>query len=1837
MNASELIKEFESAGIRLWREGEGLRFRAPRGVMTDERLAVLRSRKQELLAHVPDGPSPDGTSSHAPAGREALWQPEPQARHEPFPLTDIQSAYLLGRDEAFDYGGVSCHIYLEFERPAELDPERLQQAWDGLVERHDMLRSVICQDGTQRIAPALPDTRIPVTDLRHETAEAAAGALAAVREELSHRVHPAGERPMYELRLTRAPDHSRLHLSMDFMVLDWISIQLLLTELDLRYAQPGWPLPPVDATFRDYVAAEQRLRETERYERDRAYWWSRVDDLPAAPALPLADGHDPSRAAPRFRRLGTSLSREDWQTLRARAADHGVTPANAVLAAYAETIGRWSANERFCLGLTVLNRMPLHPHVARMLGDFTSVSLLSVDHSARAAFAERARGMGEQLFEDLDHRLCSGVQVLRELARRRGREAALMPVVFTGGIGVVGEALKDAAPQLRPVYGISQTPQVWIDCQATDQFGGLEVNWDVREGVFPEGMVEDMFAAFTRLLHRLAEGNAPWREADPVGLPERQATLRETVNATVAAEPGGLLHAPLVEYARGCPDRTAVVDAGGSMTYGEWLGRAAWVAGELRDAGCRPGDLVAVLMDKSRDQTVGVLGVLLAGAVYVPVDTGQPHVRRDRILTGCGARYAVYSDPGPVEELPAGIRPVNVTGGEVLAPEEWPVPASAPDDLAYVIHTSGSTGEPKGVMISHRAAANTVHDINQRFAVSSADRVFGLASLAFDLSVYDLFGPPSLGAVLVLPDPARRGDPSHWADLMERHSVTLWNSVPAQLQMLLHYLDTEPRPLTRLRLALLSGDWIPLALPGHAQRQLPGAELVSLGGATEAAIWSIHHPIRGVEPQWRSIPYGVPLANQRFHVLDGALRDRPDLVAGELYIAGTGLADGYLGDPERTAERFLRHPVTGERLYRTGDLGRYLPDGEIEFLGRTDQQVKIRGHRVELGEIDAVLGEHPAVGCSAVLVDGTDAVERSLVAFVEPAACTEPSRPAVAEAVRECVPPPPAHAPDADSVAAYVRHLDRAFLLSMAETVAASGIFAGEGTGCTEEELADRLGVDARYRGLLHRWLVALERAGHVRHESAAGTWHGTERPGKPETDRAWDELAAHTPDEVCPPALRTYFRAHADALPALLRGEREEVELFFPGGSQEIARSWYVDNLPAQHLLTTLAAAVRSAAGAVRGRPLRVLEVGAGIGAATGPVLDALADQPVHYLFTDVSEYFLTDARERFGARPGMRFGLLDMNRDPRDQGMLPNSFDIVLSAGALNNARDTPLVLDRLRGLLAPQGWLCLLEMTREHPEITATQAFMMEEPEDLRSGSGNLFVDEDGWCELLTRAGAGEVLTLPGPDDPFAALGQRVIAASFKQDRAVVEAEEVVGWAAQRLPAHMVPAHVQVIDEMPLTSNGKVDRKQLLDWVPRRGDRAAAEETEPPRPGVEQRVARLWAGLLGGDLPSRELGFFDAGGDSLLAARLVGQLREHLPEAADVTFDVLLRALLHTPTVAGLAALLAAPHEPAAPGEERRSASVRGRGAVVDLGGSGTGPVRLLVHEGLGTLAPYRPLIEELTAAGPVVGLAVEDSDRYLELPAPRLVEDLAARYAREVLAAGHREVEVVGYCSGGLVAAELARALDEGGAEVHGLAVVSSYRIPYRLHDELVIDYAFARVMGAELRSLGWPADEGDMGHALATALERSPEALEPGAFALLDGDDRLRAVAERFRLLGEQPSEKRRDALRQALAHTASGLDSAEQVTALHRVFEHTVQAVTHYDPVPYAGDITFLRPLEPTHFIPGFQDDMTRFWRELCLGELTVRDVPGDHFTCIQPPHVQRTAAMITANTGAGR
>jgi pyochelin synthetase len=1806
VSAAELVSELAAAGVELWEEDGRIRFRAPQGALTEDLRERLGADRDAVLAYLRD-----------PFAEPLV--PDPYGRHLPFPLTEVQSSYLLGRTDAFSYGGIGCHAYLEYELPGTVAPERAAEAWRALVERHEALRTVYHPDG-QQVLKDLPPYEIPV-------AVEVAGAEQAgrIRGELAQRTYDPAQWPLFDLRLTHSPERLLVHLSVDLLVTDFSGVQQLLGELEQLCVEPDRPLAPVPVSFRDHVLAERRLRDSARWARDRAYWLDRLDTLPPAPILPVLAGESGQEV--RFRRLADRLTADESAGLRRRAAARDLTVSTVLLGAYAEVIGRWSAKPRFTLNLPVFAKRPVHPDIGRVVGDFTSVTLLAVEPDPREAFAERARALGGRLFEDLDHGLYSGIEVLREAARRS--RPALMPVVFTSTLQGT-EAPRTG--EGRVVYGVTQTPQVWIDCQVMESGGEVLLGWDVRDGVLPEGLADEAFAAFAALVRELAVSDAPWDSSDPVRLPEAQAARHAEVNATERPLPEGLLHDRVFTAAATHADRTAVIAPDRTLTYAELAGYAHAVAVQLREAGVAPGARVAIVMDKGWEQVPAVLGALYAGCVYVPVDTVHPPARRARVLASSGATAVLTQarlDDSYAYELPS-IAVDTLEPSDALEPRRVD-----PGEAAYIIYTSGSTGEPKGVEVSHRAALNTVADIDDRFGVGPDDRVLGLAQLGFDLSVYDLFGPLAHGGALVLPDAERRGDPSHWARLSARHRVTLWNSVPAQLQMLYDYLASgagaaDVAGLAELRLGLLSGDWIPVRLPDRVRALLPGLRLISLGGATEAAIWSIHHPIeQPVEPDRPSILYGRPLANQTFHVLDEALRARPDWVPGELCIGGSGLALGYHGDPETTARRFVPHPVTGERLYRTGDLGRWLPSGDVEFLGREDGQVKIRGHRIELAEIEAALADHQAVGAAAVLAVGDDPLQRRLVAFAESARLVNGQVPEVDDALvrraRETADAIEVGEPE--RIAEFARLLDEASLASMLDALRARGLFARPDAAHTADEVTAAAAVPRHHR-VIRRWLSALHDEGLLDHDPVTGHYRLTGEP--PSAASAWDQVAAVWSDELGPTELLAYLRAHADQLGELMDDRVAAVDLLFPAARMETADAAYRENIMSAYLNRVLAEALRTAAEAqAPGRPLRVLEVGAGTGASTAGALAALEGLPVDWLFTDVSPFFLDKARERFGPDPRLRFGLYDVDGDPVEQGLALNSFDVVVCAGVLNNARDAAASLTALRSLLAPGGLLLVTEPTREHYEILISQAFMMTEAEDLRRTDirDSTFVTREQWLRLFAEAGGRNELCLPQRGHPLEPLGQHVFAVRFKTDRCAVDPADVGDHLTARLPVYMLPGALHVVDELPLTSNGKVDRKALAAWATAVGDEdrrtARTDQVAEPADELEQRCAEVVARALGAAAVPRERSLFDLGADSLILAQVAARLIEEVPEAADQQFDTLLRELLNRPTVADLARHLR--------GTEDAGDSATGTAsALLTLGDEPDGRVlQVLVHEGIGTMAPYRELATQLSAHGPLVGLAVGDVEACADIPAERFVELLAAEHVRRLAATGADRFRLTGYCLGGQLATEVARQLTEGGAHVERLTVVSSSPPAFVCDDELLIEHAFARVLGADPAAAGYPDDEEELGAALRAVLDATPGLVPAGAFAALCGEARLEAVARRMRSLAELPQRERLA----AIAGTLGGDGDAAHVPGLYRVFRHAFAAASLHTTQPYAGDITLVQPRGRLRFLAGFGQEADELWREVCLGDLTVVDVDGDHFSCLRAPHVRQVAAATTGGT----
>ncbi|WP_437819688.1 amino acid adenylation domain-containing protein [Sorangium sp. So ce1078] len=940
---------------------------------------------QQLAARLADCTSTAAAAATAPESEIAPSLARAPA-DQPYPLSyEQERLWVL---EQLLPGGTAYNAVQAVRLRNLVDVDALSSALAALVRRHWSLRTVFVASPTPvqkiREPESAPAEVVDLRGMPADEAEAVARAWAS-REQATGFDLARG--PVFRARLFRL-DHDvcLLVLAMHHIVTDAWSFQPLVRDLAELYrsARRGGPatLPELPLQYVDFAAWQRRHLTGKRLADKLAYWTSRLRGLPVLelqtdrPRPPVQTFAGAERVLPLDARLMAQVD----ELARSR----GATRFMVLLAALGVLLKRSSGQDDLAIGTAIANRP--RPELEPLVGFFVNTIVMRLDLGGDPTFDEllaRARKVALEAFEHQDapfEKVVEAVNPRRDLSR-----SPLFQVMLVVQ-NAPAEALDLGEVRIEPLDLAVEATRFDLRFSVEPRGGRDVISLQYNVALFDATTIDRMLATMESVLSRAALDPAQRVRALAVTQEDRERAL-VAWNDTAVAYPDHLrLEEPFFQRAGEQPDACAIVDGQRRLTYGELARRAEAIAGAVERAGTAANALVAVVMEKGWEQAAAVLGVLRAGAAYLPLDPRLPEERLRHLLAHAEVRL-VLTQPALDGKIawPAGIERLAVD--EDPRWREQPAarrpPGGSPDDLAYVIYTSGSTGLPKGVMIDHRGAVNTVLDINRRFDVGPQDRVLALSSLSFDLSVYDVFGTLAAGGAVVIPDPARPSDPGHWRELVERERVTVWNSVPALMEML---MDASPgagdAALASLRLVMMSGDWIPLKLPDRIRAACRAPRVVSLGGATEASIWSIAHPISAIDPAWRSVPYGRPLANQHVYVLDEGLEPCPIGVPGEIIIGGIGVALGYWRDEARTRERFLEHPTTGERLYRTGDLGRYFADGTIELLGRTDHQVKIRGFRIELGEIEAALAQHPSVEQAVVAPKTDPSGEKRLVAYV---------------------------------------------------------------------------------------------------------------------------------------------------------------------------------------------------------------------------------------------------------------------------------------------------------------------------------------------------------------------------------------------------------------------------------------------------------------------------------------------------------------------------------------------------------------------------------------------------------------------------------------------------------------------------------------------------------------------------------------------------------------------------------------------------------------------------------------------------------------------------------------
>ncbi|MGO5092390.1 amino acid adenylation domain-containing protein [Clostridium sp. LCP25S3_F10] len=1825
----ELLREYNKIGVKLWVENDKLHFKAPKGVLDDIKKAELKEKKDEIIKYL------KAISSNK-------IKHDKENRYSTFPLTDIQTAYLVGRNNAYDYGGVGCKVYAELTSDI-IDEERLEKAWHKLINRHDMLRTVVYREGYQKVLEKVELPKLEFLDLRGLKDNEIKEELMKIKNYLSTKQYMPESWPLYDLKLSTQDSKSILHISIDMLIADFISINNIISELEYLYNNENGELEDLDVQFRDVVLYQQLDKENDERAKEKAkkYWLDRINTLPEAPELPLAEGKKNNYI--NFKQYNYFLPKEKWRTICDKAKKYNLTPSSAILTAYAEVIGLWSRQSNFCINITILNRPNIHPQIQKLVGDFTEVDILEINQKGKKCFAEYAKGIQKQLWSDLENISFSGIKVLRELKRQRRRDI-IIPVVYTSTIGanISDNKISEEKIGMNLTYKISQTPQVWIDCQVSEQRDGVLINWDVREDIFKDGVIEEAFKTFGNLLEDLVKNNETWISNTSINLSPETKEIRSEINNHTLEFDEKMLYDKILGNIKNKADNKALYADGKYITYRELGEYSLAIQKSLLENNIKAGDNVCIALPKGVWQIGAVLGTLFAGCVYIPIDINQPLARKESIINDSKARILITNGSYKQNH---NIKNCTVIEVENLNPiknntiEPCRVDANAP---AYIIYTSGSTGKPKGVVISHKAALNTIIDINIHYHLCEHDRILGIANLAFDLSVYDIFGSLMAGGMLVLPNASDVKSPSHWYDLIKNEKITVWNSVPAQMQMLLTYMqEVKNDKCNDLRLVLLSGDWIPVTLPKIIWSYFDKAEIISLGGATEASIWSISYQIERGKVYENSIPYGIPLSNQYFYVLNKNLDFCPNWVIGDIYIGGPGLALEYFNDLKLTKERFIKHPLTQEMLYHTGDIGRYRSDGIIEFLGREDTQVKLNGHRIELNEIESTIQKMENIETAAVIVNDKS-VNNSIYAYIQPKVITSDTKSLVdkdyllkaistsGDEVTKGI--------DRELFVKWTEISNKTAVLDIMNTMQKLGIFVDE-SEFSLGEIQAIIKCNSKYKDLVATWISVLKKENLIKENLKTNKYYLLNKDINLNSSKnSWSEWKKLEEKMNYGKTIVDYFESSSNHLIELLREEVSSIDLLFPQGNFDIALAAYHDNFISSSLNKVIIESTKCILEEFNklqmNRPFRILEVGAGVGGTSLDLIPELDKYNVEYLYTDLSQSFLNRARKEFECYPWVEYGLFDINKEYYLQDIKEDSFDLIICNNVLHNAKSGTKVLESLSRIMIYGASIVVVDTIGENYSLLTSMEFHINRNnfDDFRRENKQVFFTREQWHDLFKEANIEIAGEYPTKGDLLNASKQAVFVGQLIGKRKVIKADEVKTNLKSQLPEYMVPSNIYIVDKIPLTNNGKVDRETLKNKV-QDFDKVNKDLGEAPKGDLEERISKIWAKVLNKDTMYRNEDFYQCGGDSLVGAQVVATMRETIPEAENWEWDQLMVEILQTPTIAKIAEKITNKLNESKFNDSINS--VESKKSLITLAeGDNSKFVKVIFHDGTGTITPYNALIPYLlnhkNRKETILAFIYGDEEEYTSYPYERLIECLGEKYARELIKTKATKFELIGYCMGGLIAVETAKALLEQGMEVKPVITIDTTPCDYRMNNEFFMERTFGLLIGSELEKAGHNTDNDLLKRALNKLLAEKNTRITNEDLFNLDGE--FESIAKCYKELEKVPFNERLINLYKNVPFLKEDVSiyQKNRMENLYRVFSQSFKGVISYGIEPFMHDVKALNCEDKSSlFLPIKDTKNAEFWNEITFGNLEMIQIKGNHFTCLQEPLVKKVADII--------
>lgn len=1819
MKVEDIIKKCNDNDIEIWSEGSELYFKFQEEP-SDEFISILKKYKYDIIKYLEE-------QKRVKIDKDNLYNI--------FPLTDIQSAYLAGSNDDYYLGGVNCHTYLEFKVDC-IDIKKFQLAWNKVIDKHDMLRAIINKEGNQRIKEKVKYPTLEVYDLRNLFEAELEKELNNIKETLSSKKYAYGDWPLHMFSISILNDYSIIHFSIDMIIADYISINLIFKDMNNYYRNTAKSdIEDTRVSFRDYVICSKNrnsilLRNIKKFNEDKKYWLDKIENIGSLPILPIKENINEER---KFNRLKISLNKDKWDFIKKIASKNGITASTLILVAYVETLKRWSENKNFCINMTIMNRDDMFEKV---VGDFTSVNILSIKNN-EGTFMDKCKEIQSTVINDLEHKAFSGVDVLRELKRKKG-EDIIIPYVFTSTLGadeVLAEnkSHEDIFRNDNIIFGISQTPQVLIDCQVMEINGDLIIHWDYRLNQFKDNVIIDMFDSFSKVIDSFENYLFDENSVFNVPLPIKMQNSRGLLNDTKCVYENYMLYDGFLESLESKPDQIAIIHNNLEYSYYELGLYVSTIYEMFKTRNITKQDYIVILQYKGIWQIATALASILLGSRFIPVDKNQPDERIRKIIDKLGnplivSDYEVknnYRNFINVNEVKVK---KNISNFNIFDSEK------KVDDIAYTIFTSGSTGEPKGVNITHKAVMNTILDVNKKMGIVEDDVFFMISKFSFDLSIYDVFGCFQVGAKVVIP--SEEIDPIEYMNLINKYSITVWNSVPQIFKIFFNQVKSEVErkiSLNSIKTVLLSGDKIPINMPKEVKQVFFNANVFSLGGATEGAIWSIFYDIKNYNFN-KKIPYGLPLSNQRIYVLDNNGLICPNFVEGEIAIAGDGLAINYEDDEKLTAEKFVWNKYICDRLYLTGDIGYYNGDGILEICGRKDSQVKINGNRVELGEIESIISSIPFVKQNVVLVKEMNNNVKKIISFVVIEKNKEiidntDDRHFNLKLINDIL-----HDEfeilDKDGLELWMKTANKVACIEILFNLRKVGIFIDFTEGYTLEEVHDHIHEKDEFKKTVNKMIDALLHHGYLVKVNSK-YYLKEDKNIDLEKNRLWKKFYEIEKRVNYSKVFVEYFKESCYSILEQLKGEKNSLELFFPKGSTEVALSTYQNNAYNRILNVIVAKIVKNYLSVYQSPKAKfeILEIGAGVGGTTKYVIDNILDNNIKYHFTDISKYFLNNAKNEYNRFDFMEYSLLDINTDLK-RTEFNSKFNIVISSNVLHNSKNISKTLSDVNSILADNGILIIIDATQELESLLVSLELKggLSNFEDMRKDTDSFFYNTKQWIESIERADFTLMNIYPSDNDKLNCMGQSILIAmknSKKEYNFNDMSSDIKNTVKEKLPKHMVVDEVIEIDSIPLNVNGKVDIKKLLQMHSVIEDNVENKNVIKPRSSIEMNIVKIWQKVLDKEDISIQDNFYVIGGDSLLIAQVVTEMKKNIPEISGFEWDQIMKLALENPTISSIAYKIL---------ENTNNSllenNISNKDSYFNIYNSNpeSDTIQAYFHAGTGRLIDYEGIfkhllnLEEKIFNKNIIGFTFGNEKEYLSISEETLITDLAQKYAKKLMELNKDKYELIGYCIGGFIALETAKILKENGKNVSRIILISSHLCLHSINNQILIEYAYGNVINSDLSKIGIDNRNNRLQDALISLIKDKNSNITNKDLSGLSGEFEDLGLA--FSKLSDLTHKERMELMYEYLNKKEFNGEKStiSMLNILYNIFEHSFKGMIYYKPNKYDLDVIVLNPsVKVSTFFPEIKSDVN--WNEVITGNLIIHNIEGTHESCIDEEHIK--------------